>query len=191
MDCESRMGGTTMIIECKKRAEGYKPVKENELELIEHLLNQNFYKSYSITGSKIKVEGRTCRVISFEIVEENWRSTSFNNEEDVFFKCGKDGQIHIIKDKYNFKNYIAVPFDMSDKDVLKIFSDPNFVSFERKHIVAPSLKKWGLKTTTKSFTVRYGDILIFDENWEIVDCLMNDPIKLPLNVLTSHNYIVK
>lgn len=73
-----------MRIKLKKKAEEYKPVKGNELELIEHLLNQNFYKSYSIEGSRIEVEGRICRTISFEI-EENWRSTSFYNEEGVFF----------------------------------------------------------------------------------------------------------
>ena len=28
-----------MIIECKKRAEGYKPVKGNEKEIINHLLD--------------------------------------------------------------------------------------------------------------------------------------------------------
>lgn len=166
-----------MRIKLEKKAEGYKPVKGNEKEIINHLLN-HYGECYV---------GKNKEVVSFNVPNK----TVFISDETTFFKCGKDGQIHIIKDKYNFKNYIAVPFDMSDKDVLKIFSDPNFVSFERKHTVAPSLKKWGLKTTTKSFTVRYGDILIFDENWEIVDCLMNDPIKIPLNVLTSHDYIVK
>ena len=188
MDYKSRTGGTTMIIKCKKRAEGYKPVKGNELKLIEHLLNQNFYRSYSITGSTINVDVRICKVISFEIVKENWRSTSFNNEEDVFFKCGKDGQIHIVKDKYNFKNYDAVPFDASDKDMLRIFQAPNFVSFERKHTVAPSLKKWGLKTTTKSFTVRYGDILIFNTDGEIVDYLMNGRDKKYETLLACNDY---
>ena len=41
MDYQSRMGGTTMIIECKKRAEGYKPVKGNEEEIINHLKEGN------------------------------------------------------------------------------------------------------------------------------------------------------
>lgn len=180
-----------MRIKLEKKAEEYKPVKENELELIEHLLNQNFYRSYSITGSTIKVDGRTCRVISFEIVEENWRSTSFNNEEDVFFKCGKGGQIHIVKDKCGFKNYVAVPFDATDKDMLGIFHAPNFVSFERKHTVAPSLKKWGLKTTTKSFTLRYEDILIFDGDGKIVDYLMNGRDKKYETLLACNDYMVE
>lgn len=77
-----------MIIECKKRAEGYKPIKGNELEIIKHLLDHNFHNSYSIEVNRIEVEGRICRTISFEI-EENWGSTSFDNEEGVFFKCEK------------------------------------------------------------------------------------------------------
>ena len=165
-----------MIIECKKRVEDYKPVKGNEEEIINHLLNH--YGECYVEKNK--------ETVSFHIPNKSF----FVNDETTFFKCGKDGEIHTAKDKYNFKNYVAVLFDNND-DMMRIFTAPNFESFERKHTVAPSLKKWGLKTTTKSFTVRYGDILIFDENWEIVDCLMNDPIKIPLNVLTSHDYIVK
>lgn len=39
MDYRSGMGGIVMIIECKKRVEGYKPVKGNEKEIINHLLD--------------------------------------------------------------------------------------------------------------------------------------------------------
>lgn len=166
-----------MIIECKKRVEGYKPVKGNEEEIINHLLN-HYGECYVEKNNE---------TVSFHIPNK----TFFINDESTFFKCGKDGQIHTAKDKYNFKNYVAVPFDASDKDMLRIFQAPNFVSFKRKHTVASSLKEWGLTTTTLVFTVRYGDILIFDGDGKIVACLINDPIKIPLNVLTSNDYIVK
>ena len=65
-----------MRIKLEKKAEEYKPVKGNELELIKHLVDQNFY-------NRIEVEGRIYRTI-FEI-EENWRGTSFDNEKGVFF----------------------------------------------------------------------------------------------------------
>lgn len=170
MDCESRMGGTTMIIECKKRAEGYKPVKGNELELIEHLLNQNFYKSYSITGSKIKVDGRTCRVISFEIVEENWRSTSFNNEKGVFFKCEKNGQITISYSEPKPKKCIGVIFDVFDVDVIEILQAKNFNGLRRD---SPFSKgdEWELKTKTDTFKVNSGDLVMIDDDEKIIDCL--------------------
>lgn len=163
-----------MIIECKKRAEGYKPVKGNEKEIINHLLD-HYGECYV---EKYKEE------VSFHIPNK----TFFINDETTFFKCGKDGQIHIAKDKYNFKNYVAVPFDASDKDMLRIFQAPNFVSFKRKHTVAPSLKKWGLTTTTKLFTVRYGDILIFDGDGKIVDCLMNGRDKKYETLLACNDY---
>lgn len=36
-----------MRIKLKKRAEKYKPVKGNELEIIKHLLDHNFHNSYN------------------------------------------------------------------------------------------------------------------------------------------------
>lgn len=166
-----------MIIECKKRAEGYKPVKGNEEEIINHLLN-HYGECYV---EKYNEE------VSFHIPNKSF----FVNDETTFFKCGKDGEIHTVKDKYKFKNYVAVPFDASDKDMLRIFQAPNFVSFKRKHIVAPSLKEWGLTTTTKLFTVIYRDILIFDEDGKIVDCLMNGQNKPYECLLACNDYIVE
>lgn len=166
-----------MIIECKKRAEGYKPVKGNENEIINHLFDH--YGECYVEKNK--------ETVSFHIAYK----TYFINDETTFFKCGKDGQIHIAKDKYNFKNYVAVPFDASDKDMLRIFQAPNFVSFKRKHTVAPSLKKWGLTTTTKIFEVSYKDIIIFDTDGEIVDCLMNGRNKPYEILLACNNYIVE
>lgn len=165
-----------MIIECKKRAEGYKPVKGNEKEIINHLLN-HYGECYV---EKYEEE------VSFHIPNKAF----FVNDETTFFKCEKDGQIHIAKDKYNFKNYVAVPFN-ANNDLMRVFTAPNFVSFKRKHTVAPSLKKWGLTTTTKLFTVRYGDILIFDGDGKIVDCLMNGQNKQYESLLACNDYIVE
>lgn len=165
-----------MIIECKKRVEDYKPVKGNEEEIINHLLNhygECYVEKYNET-------------VSFHIPNKSF----FVNDETTFFKCGKDGEIHTAKDKYNFKNYVAVPVDASDKDMLRIFQAPNFVSFKRKYIVLPSLKKWGLTTTTKIFEVCYKDIIIFDTDGKIVDCLMNRQNKPYEILLACNGYIV-
>ena len=164
-----------MIIECKNRVEGYKPVKGNEKEIINHLFDH--YGECYVEKNK--------ETVSFQIPYK----TYFINDETTFFKCGKNGEIHTAKD--NFKNYVAVPFDASDKDMLRIFQAPNFVSFKRKHIVAPSLKKWGLTTTTETFTVSYKDIIIFDTDGEIVDCLRNDQNQGYGGILESNQYIVK
>ena len=166
-----------MIIECKKRVEGYKPVKGNEEEIINHLLN-HYGECYVVKNEE---------EVSFYIPNKSF----FVNDETTFFKCGKDGEIHTAKDKYNFKNYVAVPFNASDKDMLRIFQAPNFVSFKRKHIVAPSLEKCGLTTTTKIFEVCYKDIIIFDADGEIVDCLMNGQNKPYEILLACNDYIVE
>ena len=37
-----------MIIECKKRVEGYKPVKGNEEEITDFLWGQDYYTKYLV-----------------------------------------------------------------------------------------------------------------------------------------------
>lgn len=155
-----------MRIECKKRAEGYKPVKGNEKEIINHLLDHY---------------GRCC-------VEKNEESFYFSNDETTFFKLEKD-EIHIAKDKYTFKNYTAVPFN-SNTDLMRVFTAPNFESFERDGVRRLMWKSWILKTTTKLFAISYGDIIIFNDYWEIVDCLMNERDKPSETLLVSNDYIV-
>lgn len=156
-----------MRIKLEKKADEYKPVKGNELELIKHLLNQNFYKSYSIEGSRIEVEGRICRTISFEI-EENWGSTSFYNEEGVFFKCEKNGQIKIMYGKPKPKKCIGVIFDVFNVDVIKILQAKNFKGL-RKYSPFSKGDEWELKTKTDTFKVEGGDLVIIDEDKKIID----------------------
>lgn len=165
-----------MIIECKKRAEGYKPVKGNEEEIINHLLN-HYGKCY--------VE-KYYEEVSFYIPNKGF----FVNDETTFFKCGKDGQIHTAKDKYNFKNYVAVPFNEND-DLMRIFTAPNFESFTRTGVTRLMWKKGVLKTTTETFEVSCNYILIFDEDGKIVDCLRNGQNKPYESLLACNDYIVK
>lgn len=155
-----------MRIKLEKKAEGYKPVKGNELELIKHLLDQNFYNSYSIEGSRIELEGRICRIISFEI-EENWGSTSFDNEKGVFFKCEKNGQIKIRYSEPKPKKCIGVIFDVFNVDVIEILQAKNFKGLRRD----PPFSKgdeWELKTKTDTFKVHVGDLVIIDEDKKII-----------------------
>ena len=154
-----------MRIKLKKRAEKYKPVKGNELEIIKHLLDHNFYNSYSINGSRIEVEGRICNTISFEIAE-NWGSTSFDNEEGVFFKCEKNGQIKIRYGKPKLKKCIGVIFDVFNVDVIEILQAKNFNGL-RKY--SPFSDEWELKTKTDTFKVEGGDLVIIDEDKKIID----------------------
>lgn len=168
-----------MIIECKKRAEGYKPVKGNEKEIINHLLNH--YGECYVEKNKEEV--------FFYIPNKAF----FINDETTFFKCEKNGEIHTAKDKYNFKNYIAVPFSIASQDMVKILQAQNFVSLDMESdgTIDTLLKNWKLKTTTKTFTVTQNDILIFNMDWKIVDCLMNGQNKPYEILLACNNYIVE
>lgn len=148
-----------MRIKLEKKAEEYKPVKGNELEIIKHL----------IEGNRIEVDGRICRTISFEI-EENWGSTSFNNEKDVFFKCEKNGQIKIRYGKPKPKKCIGVIFDVFNVDVIEILQAKNFKGLRRD---SPFSKgdEWELKTETDTFKIDGGDLVVIDDDEKIIDCL--------------------
>lgn len=158
-----------MRIKLEKKAEEYKPVKGNELEIYRTLLDHNFYKSYSIKGRLIEIEGRICRTISFEI-EENWGSTSFNNEKDVFFKCEKNGQIKIRYNEPKPKKCIGVIFDVFNLDIIEILQAKNFKGLRRD---SPFSKgdEWELKTKTDTFKVDCGDLVVIDDDEKIIDCL--------------------
>lgn len=168
-----------MRIKLKKKAEEYKPVKGNEEEIINHLLN-HYGECYVEKNNE---------TVSFHIPHK----TFFINDETTFFKCGKDGEIHTAKDKYNFKNYVAVPFSIASQDMVKILRAQNFVSLdmESDSTIDTLLKKWKLKTTTKTFTITQNDILIFNRDWKIVDCLMNEQNKQYENLLACNDYIVE
>lgn len=165
-----------MIIECKKRVEGYKPVKGNEKEIINHLLDH--YGECDVEKNK--------ETVSFNVSDK----TFFINDETTFFKWGKDGQIHTAKDTYIFKNYVAVPFN-DNADLMRVFTAPNFESFTRDGVSRLVWKRWVLKTTTETFAVSYNDILIFNGDWEIVACLRNGQNKAYESLLACNDYIVE
>lgn len=156
-----------MIIECKKRAEGYKPIKGNEEEIINHLSIHDYYNYWEVEKDNKR--------ITFRIGGEVF----FTNEDNSFFRCETDGRIKHIMKKYEF--------------ILKIFQSQNFVSLKlKKDGVPDSLSKhWILKTTTQTFGITYNDIIVFDKDWEIVDCLRNDQNQGYGGILESNQYIVK
>lgn len=170
-----------MRIKLEKKAEEYKPVKGNELELIKHLLDQNFYNSYSIEGNRIEVEGRICRTISFEI-EENWGSTSFTNEKNVFFKFEKNGQIKIKYSEPKHKNCIGVIFDVFNLDIIDILQAKNFKGLIRNPPFSEE-DEWMLKTNTDTFRVSGGDLVVLDDDGKIIDHFKHgmDTIAICLN----------
>lgn len=102
-------------------------------------------------------------------------------------KCKK------IHSKYESIDYIAVPFSTDSQDMVRILQAQNFVSLDMKSdgAIDTLLRNWKLKTTTKTFVVTQNDILIFNTDWKIVDCLKNEHNQLYRDVLESNGYIVK
>lgn len=170
-----------MQIKCKKRAKYYKSVKGNEKEIINHLSIHDYYNYWEVEKDNKR--------ITFRIGGEAF----FTNEDNSFFRCETDGRIKHIMKKYEFIDYIAVPFDITNKDILKIFQSQNFVSLKfKKDGVPDSLSKyWILKTTTQTFRITYNDIIVFDKDWEIVDCLVNDQSQWYIGILESNQYVVE
>lgn len=95
--------------------------------------------------------------------------------------------------EYRSTDYIAVPFSIASQDMVKILQAQNFVSLdmESDSTIDTLLKNWKLKTTTKTFTVTQNDILIFNMDWKIVDCLMNEQNKPYEIILACNEYIVE
>lgn len=176
-----------MRIKLEKKAEKYKPVKGNELEIIKHLLDHNFYNSYSIEGSRIEVDGRICRPISFEI-EENCGSTSFDNEKGVFFKCEKNGQIKIRYGKPKPKKCIGVIFDVFNVDIIEILQAKNFKGLRRDSPFSKGYE-WELKTTTDTFKVSNGDLVVIDDDEKIIDRFKHRTN--PINNCVNGEYRIK
>ena len=155
-----------MRIKLEKKAEEYKPVKGNELEIIKHLLDHT---------------------ISFEI-EENWGSTSFSNEKDVFFKCEKNGQIKIRDSEPKPKKCIGVIFDVFNLDIIEILQAKNFKGLRRDSPFSKG-NEWELKTTTDTFKVSNGDLVVIDDDKKIIDCLKHGINTI--NVCLNDEYRIK
>lgn len=172
-----------MRIKCKKRMrlKGYRTVKGNEKEIINHLIEHNYYNYWDVEKDD--------KIILFNIDHKIF----FTNEDASFFKYESDGRINVICDRYDFVDYIAVPFSIASQDMIKILQAQNFVSLDMESdgTIDTLLKNWKLKTTTKTFTVTQNDILIFNMDWKIVDCLENEKNQLYRDFLESNGYIVK
>lgn len=74
---------------------------------------------------------------------------------------------------------------------MRVFTAPNFESFKRDGVRRVVWKNWSLKTTTETFAVSHNDIIIFNEDNEIVDCLMNEQDKPYESLLACNDYVVE
>ena len=167
-----------MRIRCQKESEDYKPVRGNEKEIINHLLEHDYYSYWDIE--------KDGNVISFNIDYK----LSFTNKLNSFFKYKLNGTIEHVYGKC-FVDYVAIPFSLTNTDILKIFQAPNFLSCKKFSTEDYLFKAWTFKTITDTFTVTYNDIIIFNTDYTIVDCLANNKNESNETILESNGYIIK
>ena len=111
------------------RLKGYRTVKGNEKEIINHLIKHNYYNYWDVEKDD--------KIILFNIDYKIF----FTNEDASFFKYESDGRINVVFDRYDCVDYIAVPFSIASQDMIKILQAQNFCKFgygkrwDNRHII--------------------------------------------------------
>lgn len=170
-----------MIIECKKRAEGYKPVKGNEEEIIDFLWGQDYYTKCSVKETK--------KGFDFWMATEFCGEEYFNNKEDYFVKLDDDGSITVSEGQPSFKDYVAMEFNLTDDfDWVKwLFKAPNIHSLHKNQLTN-TIKDWYMKPTP--FRVQEGSILVFNKNSKHLHDVLDRTSVTIDDVLLENGYAV-
>lgn len=170
-----------MIIECKKRVEGYKPVKGNEEEITDFLLKHDFYKNFLI--------GKVNNSFKFWMDTKFCGKEYFNNREDYFVKLNDDGSITVSDGQPSFKDYVAMEFNLTDDfDWVKwLFNVSNFKSLH-KNLITNSIEILCLPSTI--FKIQEGSILVFDKNSKTLHNVLNRTSVTIDDVLLENGYAV-
>ena len=170
-----------MIIECKKRAEGYKPVKGNEEEIIDFLWGQDYYTKCSVKETK--------KGFDFWMATEFCGEEYFNNKEDYFVKLDDDGSITVSEGQPSFKDYVAMEFNLTDDfDWVKwLFKATNIHSLHQNQLTN-TIKDWYMKPTP--FRVQEGSILVFNKNSKHLHDVLDRTSVTIDDVLLENGYAV-
>ena len=170
-----------MIIECKKRVEGYKPVKGNEEEITDFLWGQDYYTKCSVKETK--------KGFDFWMDAEFCGEEYFNNREDYFVKLNDDGSITVSDGQSSFKDYVAMEFNLTDDfDWVKwLFNVSNFKSLH-KNLITNSIEI--LCFPSPIFKIQEGSILVFDKNSKTLHNVLNRTSVTIDDVLLENGYTV-
>lgn len=179
-----------MIIECKKRVEGYKPVKGNEKEICEFLLEHDFYKNFLIekANDNFKFFHKNIPLGGYYY---NYGEDCFDNEDDFFVKLNEDGSISIFNKKQSPYKYVAMKFNFNKTNdfdwVSWLFNSPNVKSLH-KNLITNNIEILCMPSTI--FKIREGSILIFNrDNGELYDVLDGSSRTIE-DVLLGNGYAV-
>lgn len=170
-----------MIVECSRRPDGWIPVKGNEEEIIDFLLEHNYYTKYSVNK-----DGND---FDFNVDNEFWGGKYFNNREGYFVKLDDDGSITVSEGQSSFEDYVAMEFNLTDDfDWVKwLFKAPNIHSLHQNQLTN-TIKDWYMKPTP--FRVQEGSILVFNKNSKHLHDVLDRTSVTIDDVLLENGYAV-
>ena len=170
-----------MIVECSRRPDGWIPVKGNEEEIIDFLLEYNYYTKYSVNK-----DGND---FDFNVDNKFWGGKYFNNREGYFVKLNGDGSITVSEGQPSFKDYVAMEFNLTnDFDWVKwLFKAPNIYSLHQNQLTN-TIKDWYMKPTP--FRVQEGSILVFNKNSKHLHDVLDRTSVTIDDVLLENGYAV-
>ena len=170
-----------MIVECSRRPDGWIPVKGNEEEIIDFLLEYNYYTKYSVNK-----DGND---FDFNVDNKFWGGKYFNNREGYFVKLNGDGSITVSEGQPSFKDYVAMEFNLTnDFDWVKwLFKAPNIHSLHQNQLTN-TIKDWYMKPTP--FRVQEGSILVFNKNSKHLHDVLDRTSVTIDDVLLENGYAV-
>lgn len=178
-----------MIVNCMKM-KGYKPVKGNEKEICEFLLEHDFYKNFLIekANDNFKFFHKNIPLGGYYY---NYGEDCFDNEDDFFVKLNEDGSISIFDKEQSSYKYVAMKFNFNKTNdfdwVSWLFNSPNVKSLH-KNLITNNIEILCIPSTI--FKIREGSILIFNKNTEELYDVLDGSSRTIEDVLLENGYAV-
>ena len=170
-----------MIVECSRRPDGWIPVKGNEEEIIDFLLEQNYYTKCSVK--------KTRKGFDFWVATGFCGEEYFNTRDGYFVKLDDDGSITVSEGQPSCEDYVAMEFNLTDDfDWVKwLFKAPNVKSLHRNQI-NDTIKAWDI--TPIPFQMQGGSILIFNKDSKTLHDVLDRTSVTIDDVLLENGYAV-
>ena len=179
-----------MIVECSRRPDGWIPVKGNEKEICEFLLEHDFYKNFLIekANDNFKFFHKNIPLGGYYY---NYGKDYFDNEDNFFVKLNEDGSISIFDKEQSSYKYVAMKFNFNKTNdfdwVSWLFNSPNVKSLH-KNLITNNIEILCMPSTI--FKIREGSILIFNKNSKHLHDVLDRTSVTIDDVLLENGYAV-
>ena len=179
-----------MIVECSRRPDGWIPVKGNEKEICEFLLEHDFYKNFLIekVNDNFKFFHKNIPLGGYYY---NYGKDYFDNEDNFFVKLNENGSISIFDKEQSSYKYVAMKFNFNKTNdfdwVSWLFNSPNVKSLH-KNLITNNIEILCMPSTI--FKIREGSILIFNKNSKHLHDVLDRTSVTIYDVLLENGYVV-